>query len=244
MKKFLTIILSLTLIIALSAVGSAETYTVGTSAGFPPFEYVEHGEIVGFDIDLMKAIGDEMGFEVDFKDISFDSLIASLKTGNIDVIASGMTINEEREKIVDFTQSYYSADQSVIVRADSDQDITVLYGDHDIGVQTGTTGDLWVTDNLKKTGILTGKIKRFDTFVLDINDLVNKNLDAVVLDSPVARRFQDERPVKIVGIIVTGENYGIAVKEGNKELLNKINEGLRKVKESGKMSEIIDKYFK
>jgi polar amino acid transport system substrate-binding protein len=194
-------------------------------------------------MDLMKAIGEEMGFDVEFKDIAFDSLIPALKTGNLDVIAAGMTITDEREKVVDFSESYYSADQSIIVREDDDKGLTVIFGNNDVGLQTGTTGDLWVTEKLEETGILTGNIKRFDTFVLAVNDLVNKNLNAVVIDSPVAARFADLRPVKIVGIIVTGENYGLAVNDGNTELLSKLNEGLKRVKASGKMDELIDKYF-
>ncbi len=243
MKKLLLTVLTLTLIFSLSAVGLAQTYTVGTSAGFPPFEYVEDGEIVGFDIDLMKAIAEEMDFEVEFRDIAFDSLPSAVKTGNIDIIAAGMTITEEREKALDFTESYYSANQSIIVQEDSEMNISVLYGDHDISVQTGTTGDLWVTENLKDQGILTGDIQRYDTFVLCVSDLVNGNVDAVVLDEPVAERYAEMRPVKIVGVIVTGENYGLAVNEGNTELLDTLNEGLRRVRESGKMDELVAKYF-
>jgi len=243
LKKLLLTVLTLTLIFSLSAVGLAQTYTVGTSAGFPPFEYVEDGEIVGFDIDLMKAIGEEMGFEVEFQDIAFDSLIPALKTGNIDIVAAGMTITEQREQAVDFTNSYYSANQSVIVQEDSEMNISVLYGDHDISVQTGTTGDLWVTENLKDQGILTGEVKRYDTFVLCVSDLVNGNVDSVVLDEPVAQRYAQTRPVEIVGVIVTGENYGLAVNDGNTELLDTLNEGLRRVRESGRMAELVEKHF-
>ncbi len=242
-KVLLAVLLLAVLLMSVSVFALAETYVVGTSAGFPPFEYVENGEIVGFDMDLMKAIGEEMGFEVEFKDIAFDSLIPALKTGNLDVVAAGMTITGEREKVVDFSNSYYSADQSIIVGEDDEKGLTAIFGNNDVGLQTGTTGDLWVTEKLEETGILTGNIKRFDTFVLAVNDLVNKNLDAVVLDSPVAARFAELRPVKIVGIIVSGENYGLAVNEGNTELLNKLNEGLEKVRTSGKMDELIDTYF-
>jgi len=154
-----------------------------------------------------------------------------------------MTITEEREKALDFTESYYSANQSIIVQEDSEMNISVLYGDHDISVQTGTTGDLWVTENLKDQGILTGDVQRYDTFVLCVSDLVNGNVDAVVLDEPVAERYAEMRPVKIVGVIVTGENYGLAVNEGNTELLETLNEGLRKVRESGKMDELVAKHF-
>ncbi|MFW6287295.1 MAG: basic amino acid ABC transporter substrate-binding protein [bacterium] len=219
------------------------TYVVGTSAGFPPFEYVENGEITGFDIDLMKEIGKLKGFEVEVQDISFDSLIAALNSGNIDMIAAGMTITEEREEVVDFSIPYFSANQSVIVQEESGNNLTVLYGDHDLGVQTGTTGDLWVTDNLKDEGILTGNVKHYDTFVLVINDLVNGNIDGVVLDTPVAKRFTELKSVTIVGEIITGEQYGIAVKEGNDRLLTAINQGIEELRENGTMDELIDKYF-
>lgn len=232
------------MILAMGSIAYGKPYIVGTSADFPPFEYVEDGEYVGFDMDLIRAIAEVQGFDVEIKDMSFDSLIAALKTGNVDIVIAGMTITEEREKAVDFSRPYYSADQSVIVKEDSENGLTVLFGDHKIGVQTSTTGDIWVTDNLEKTGILSGKVVRYDTFVLAVTDLINGNLDAIVLDSPVAERFVKIRPVKIVGIIVTGERYGIAVANGNTELLELINEGIEKVIESGKMDELIGKYFK
>ena len=121
--------------------------------------------------------------------------------------------------------------------------MTVLFGNHNIGVQTGTTGDLWVTENLKDTGILKGQVKRYDTFVYVINDLINGNIDAVVLDTPVAKRYSQLRPVTIVAEIFTGEEYGIAVDKGNTELLKLINEGIEELIENGTMDKLIDKYF-
>ena len=221
----------------------SDTYVVGTSAGFPPFEYVENGEVTGFDIDLMKEIGKLKGFDVEVKDLSFDALIAALKTGNIDIIAAGMTITEEREEIVDFSIPYYSADQAIIVKDDSEKDLTVLFGKNDIGVQTGTTGDLWVTEKFKDKGILTGDVKHYDTFVLVINDLVNGNIDGVVLDSPVAKRFTELKPVNITAEIITGEQYGIAVNQSNKNLLTVINEAIEELRDNGTMDQLIDKYF-
>lgn len=232
------------LMIIFSTLVMAETYVVGTSAGFPPFEYVENGEVTGFDIDLIKEIAKVKGFDVEVKDLSFDALIAALKTGNIDIIAAGMTITEERKKVIDFSIPYYSANQAVIVKDNSENDITVLFGKNDIGVQTGTTGDLWVTDNLKDKGVLTGSLKHYDTFVLVINDLVNGNIDGVVLDTPVAERFSELKPVDIVAEIITGEEYGIAVNEGNEELLKMINEGVQELKDNGTMDKLIDKYFR
>jgi polar amino acid transport system substrate-binding protein len=221
----------------------AKTYVVGTSAGFPPFEYIKDGKIVGFDVDLMKAIAESQGFDVEFQDISFDSLIPGLNAGTIDIVAAGMTITEERAKVVDFTAPYYSANQALLVKEGSGNNINVLYGDHNLAVQTGTTGDLWVEENLEKTGLLTGKVTRFDTFVLAVQDLINENVDGVVLDTPVAQRYAQENPVKMVAEIITGEEYGLAVAKGNKELLEKLNKGLQDVQESGKMDELLKKHF-
>ncbi len=233
-------------ILALSLIAMpafAKTYVVGTSAGFPPFEYIKDGEIVGFDVDLMKAIAESQGFDVEFQDISFDSLIAGLSAGTIDIVAAGMTITDERAKVVDFSAPYYSANQALLVKEGSGNNINVLYGDHNLAVQTGTTGDLWVEENLEKTGLLTGKVTRFDTFVLAVQDLINENVDGVVLDTPVAQRYAQENPVKMVAEIITGEEYGLAVAKGNDELLEKLNKGLQDVQKSGKMDELLKKYF-
>jgi polar amino acid transport system substrate-binding protein len=221
------------------------TYVVGTEASFPPFEYVEGGEFVGFDMDLIREIGKMYGFDVEIRDISFDSLIPSLMTGNIDIIAAGMTITEDREKVVDFTIPYFSADQSIMVRKGEGTSLSILFTKPKIGVQTGTTGDLWVTENLVDVGFLPkANLTRYDTFNFAVRDLVNKNIDAIVLDNPVAERFTKTDPVEIVGIIKTNENYGMAVAPGNEDLLNMLNEGITKLQESGKMDELIGKYFK
>lgn len=234
----------LSALLLVSFVLFARTVTVGTSADFPPFEYIENGQFVGFDMDLMREIAKIAGFELKFVDMSFDSLIPALRAGQIDVAAAAMTITEERKKVVDFSMPYWSADQSIIVKADSDLTITVLFGKFRIGVQTGTTGDLWCTENLVQKGLLPERnLKRYDTFILALSDLLNGNIDAIVLDSPVANRFAATKPVKVVGIIVTGEQYGIAVKKGNKELLDKINQALKTLIETGKINELIDKYF-
>ena len=223
--------------------GFAKVYRVGTSAGFPPFEFVENGEYVGFDMDLMREMAKEMDFEIEIIDMSFDSLIAGLVSGNLDIIAAGMTITDQRAKVVDFSDPYWTADQSISVKEDSDLSITVLFGDHNIGVQTGTTGDLWVEEHLEKTGILTGRYKRYDTFVLAMTDLVNGNIDAVVLDTPVGDRFAKVRPVKTIGVIKSDEKYGLAVRKGNTDLLNTVNEGLKRLGENGTIDELIKKYF-
>jgi len=222
----------------------ATTYVVGTSADFPPFEYVQNGKYVGFDMELINSISKAEGFNVQIRDMSFDSLIPALKAGVIDIAIAGMTITQERQKVVDFSNPYWFANQDVIVGKNSKYTVTVLFGNHTIGVQTGTTGDLWVTNNLMKAKILKeSNVKRYQSFIYALQALLNGAIDAVVLDSPVAERFAQVKPVKIVATLVTGESYGIAVRKGNSSLLSKINDGLKKVKNSKKISELIDKYF-
>ena len=240
-KSFLVFLLVSLLTFSL---GLATTYVVGTSADFPPFEYVQNGKYVGFDIDLISAIAKMEGFNVSIRDMSFDSLIPALKAGVIDIAIAGMTITNQRQKVVDFSQPYWFANQDVIVNKNSKYTVTVLFGNHKVGVQTGTTGDLWVTNNLAKTGILKKEnVKRYQSFIYALQALLNNAVDAVVLDSPVAERFAKMKPVKIVATLITGESYGIAVKKGNTFLLGKINDGLKKIKASGQMAKLIDKYF-
>ena len=242
MKKIFLLFVIIS-VLALS-LGMAATYIVGTSADFPPFEYVQKGKYVGFDMELINAIANVEGFKVQIRDMSFDSLIPALKAGVIDIAIAGMTITNERQKIVDFSDPYWYANQDVIVKKDSDFNVTVLCGNHTVGVQTGTTGDLWVSDNLVKPGYLNkNNVKRYQSFIYSLQALLNGSVDANVLDSPVAERFAEMKPVKIVATLVTGESYGIAVRKGNSELLAKINDGLKKVKSSGEMTKLIDKYF-
>ena len=243
MKKTLVTILVILTVLTLSSGVMAQRYVVGTNASFPPFEYVEEGEIVGFDIDLVKEIAELQGFEVEFRDISFDSLIPGLASGSLDIVAAGMTITEARKEVVSFSDPYYSANQSVLVHEESEEDLTVLFGSNDVGVQTGTTGDTWVRDKLIARDILTGEIRNYDSYVFVIRDLANKNIDAAVLDKPVAETYSKDNPVNVVAELITGEEYGIAVGKNNQALLEEINAGLAKVIENGTMDELIEKYF-
>ena len=243
MKKTLVTILVILTVLTLSSGVMAQRYVVGTNASFPPFEYVEEGEIVGFDIDLVKEIAELQGFEVEFRDISFDSLIPGLASGSLDIVAAGMTITEARKEVVAFSDPYYSANQSVLVHEESEEDLTVLFGDNDIGVQTGTTGDTWVREKLIDRDILTGELRNYDSYVFVIRDLANQNIDAAVLDKPVAETYSKNNPVKVVAELITGEEYGIAVGKNNQELQEEINAGLAKVIENGTMDQLIEKYF-
>ncbi|MCD6503033.1 MAG: basic amino acid ABC transporter substrate-binding protein [Thermoplasmata archaeon] len=217
---------------------------VGTSADFPPFEYKDPntGEIVGFDIELIKLIAQRLGYDrVEIKDMDFDSLIPALDAGQIDVAIAGITITEKRKQEVDFSIPYWSADQAVVIRKGSGitiNDIKDLYG-LTIGVQTGTTGAIFVEENVGQNAT----IKEYPTYVEALQALITGQIDAIVVDTPVAQRFTQQYDVEIVHVFQTGEQYGIAVKKGNTELLNKINQALQEIMNSNEWNQLIEKYF-
>jgi polar amino acid transport system substrate-binding protein len=229
---------------------------VGTSADFPPFEYIdENGDIVGFDIDMITTILENLNYTVEVKDIAFDSLIPSLQSGSIDAIAAAMTITEEREEQVDFSDPYYEADQSILlnekygVEINSSLDLenfTLSIANLTIGAQTGTTGAGWIQENLIDTGLMEeDNLKLYDLYIDAVADLDigPERLDAIILDSPVAKAFAYDTDREVVYTIITGESYGIAVKEGNSDLLQGINTELETLIYSTAWTGLIIEYF-
>lgn len=221
-------------------------YRVGTEPSFAPFEYVDEktGDIVGFDIDLIKAIAEDQGFKVEIVNMGFDGLIPAVLTGNLDIVASGMSITEDRLKEVDFSKPYIDAGLAIAV-TEAD---TVIKGETDlkgktVAVQIGTTG-AEKAQELKDAGIVK-EIKTFNTVDVVMLELSNGGVDAVINDKPVTEAFMAKQPgkIKIVGETLASDSYGFAVRKGNSELLTKIDAGLKKVQENGKLEEIMKKYF-
>lgn len=218
------------------------TYTVAFEATFAPLEFRDEktGEFTGFDIELIKAIGEVEGFDVELKDMGFDGIVSSVKTGNIDIGASGLTIDEERLESVDFSTPYYQAGLGVVVRANEDRikSIEDLKGKK-IAVQIGTTGAKYA-----KT-IEGAKVTDFDQVTDALMEVKNGGADALVNDHPVNQYYvsKSKKDYKIVGEVLESEYYGIAVKKGNTELLEKINNGLDKLKENGEYAKLYKKWF-
>lgn len=218
-------------------------YVVATEASFAPFEFRDDksGEYVGFDIELMKALAEVQGFDVEFKDMGFDGIIAAVKTGNVDMAISAISIDDDRKKEVDFSLPYYQSGLSVAVRADN----STIKGFGDlkgkrIAVQIGTTGAKYVKNNIEGA-----KVTEFNTVNDAFMELINGGVDAFVNDYPVSAYFikQGNNRVKLVGELANSEFYGIAIPKGKSDLLNKVNDGLKKLKESGKFQEIYRKWF-
>jgi len=214
---------------------------VGTEPTFPPFEFVdESNQIVGFDLDIANELAKRLGVKVEVVSLPFDSLIPALQQGKIDMVIAGMTITEDRAKVVDFSKPYFEANQAIVVRKDGSfrpQSLEELIGKK-IAVQLGTTGDLITTD---VKGI---EIVRFQRFTDAFLELQNGRVDAVVLDEAPAKAYVKKFPKFIISKVVdTGETYGVAVRKGNKELLNFVNQTLDIMRSSGTYNKIIDKWF-
>ena len=228
--------------------GDTTTITPATAPGFPPFEMKEGGDLVGFDIDLLEAVvSNAGGYELgEWEEFEFSSLIPALTNEKIDVIAAAMTINDERKETIDFTAPYYNADQAILVADDSGfspGSMEDLAGQK-LGAQTGTTGEAVIQDELIDAGELDEQnYNSYGNYVLAIEDLQNGNIDAVVLDTPVASTFEADRPVSVAFTYETGERYGFGIRQGESALKGALNGGLEEVQNSGEYDEITKKWF-
>lgn len=213
---------------------------MATNAEFPPYEYHDGGEIVGIDVEVAQAIAEKLGKTLEIEDIAFDSIIPEIESGKADFGAAGMTVSEDRLKNVDFTDTYTTASQVIIVKDDSDiaspDDLKGKY----IGVQLGTTGDIYASD-YEADG---STIERYNKGFEAVQAMMQDKIDAVVIDVEPAKVFVSQNEgIKILDEALTVEEYAIAVKKGNTELLEQINGALAELKDSGELQAIIDKYI-
>ena len=239
-KLFVVIAVISAFMLIVGGAGAAKVLKVGNDPAFPPFEMTtDKGEIVGFDIDLIKAVGAAAGYEVQVMAVAWDGIIPGLIAGNYDVIVSAMTITAERALAVNFSDPYFEASQ-VIVNLKKDKVLNTLeeLTGKKISVQMGTTGDFVATDEVKN-----GIIKRFDIATLAVQELLNGNVDAMVIDDPVAQAFVKQFPSLQYGAKCTEELYGFAIAKKNTALLAELNAGLKKIKADGTYDKIFDKWF-
>jgi len=229
----------------LSASAAPEKIIIGTSADWPPFEWIDaNNNFVGFDMDLMKIIAKIQGYEIEIQDIGFDSLIPALQSDRIDLMAAGATLTEERLEVADASNTYWSGSQGVMVTEESELNIaTALTEEKSVGAQRGTTQADWLEANLVGAGVDI-KLELYETNDLGIMDLVNGRIDVFVADTPAAEAFVKNNPIKIVGTINTEEEYVFYVQKGDpKEIIPVINEGLAKVQQSPIWDHLVNAYF-
>lgn len=224
------------------AADSAKVLRVGTEPVFAPFEFPKEGskDLTGFDIELIEALGKQMGYKVEMVSMGFDALIPALNSNNIDVAIAGMTITDERKKVVDFTESYYTSGLMIMVRKDSNiKSIDDLKG-KTIACQIGTTGEK------NARNVANAKVTAFNTNDEAVMELKNKGVDAIINDSPVVGYYLAQggnTSMKTVGDIMEAEQYGLAVKKGNDKLAGEINKALAELKKNGEYDKIYKTWF-
>jgi polar amino acid transport system substrate-binding protein len=224
---------------------AAKIYVVGTDAAYAPFESQnEKGEIVGFDIEVVQAAAQQAGMEVKFLNTPWEGIFNSLGQGDRDLLVSSITITDERKQTMDFSTPYFDAQQLIAVKKDSKiasfNDLKNLK----VGVQNGTTGDEVIT---KLQGKDSANVKRFESTPLALKELEGGGVDAVVADNGVVVHYVNNNAnaqfKTISDASFKAEQYGIAVKKGNADLLEKINKGLAAIKTDGSYDRIYAKYF-
>jgi polar amino acid transport system substrate-binding protein len=218
----------------------------GTDATFKPMEYKDEktGAIIGFDVDLFNAICVELGCTATYENITFDGIFIALGAKKFDVVVSSVTINDERKKEFLFSDPYINAGQIVAVRQDEKviAGIETITKTHKVGVQLGTTGEEQGNKVCQKVGCT---VKSYDDITLAFADLAASRLDAVINDSPITADYIASNPtakLKTVGKVFTEEHYGITLRKDSADLLTKINAALKKIKDSGKLTELTKKW--
>ena len=213
---------------------------MGTNATFPPYEYVdENNEVAGIDADIAAAIADKLGMELEITDMAFDSLIPALQSDTIDIVLAGMTVDPERAESVNFTDSYATGVQVIIVPEGSDIASPDDLEGKNIGVQTGTTGDLQCTDAYGQEFV-----KQFDNGPLAVAALLNGQIDCVVIDNEPAKNYvAANEGLKILDTAYADEDYAAAIAKEDTELYEQVNAAIQELKEDGTIASIIEKYI-
>ena len=216
-----------------------DTLVMATNATFPPYEYVDGEEYKGIDIEISQAIADDLGMKLQVDDMDFDSIIPAITTGKADMSLAGMTVTEDRKKNVNFSDSYATGVQVIIVPEDSDITGPDDLSDKLIGVQQGTTGDIYSTDDFGDDNV-----ERFNKGMEAVQALQQGKIDAVIIDNQPAKTFVEENEgLKILETSYVEEDYALAIKKGNDDLVKKVNDAIKELKEDGTFDKIVAKYI-
>ncbi len=221
-----------------------KTLVMATNAEFPPYEYFENEQIVGIDAEIAKAICDKLGYELKIEHIDFDSIIPGVQGGKYDFGMAGMTASEERLENVNFTQSYATGIQAIIVPENSNIKTAddLSKGGVTIGVQKGTTGDIYCTDDIESKNL--GTVERYNKGADAVMALTSGKVDCVVIDNEPAKVFVEKnKGLKLLDSAYTEESYAIAVSKDNDALLKELDKALGELIADGTVKQIIDKYI-
>lgn len=247
MKKTLMLLLALCLMTTVCCAAFAEedkpVLTMGTNAAFPPYEYFENEKIVGIDAEVAAAIAEKLGMTIDIQHMDFDAIVTAVSTGKVDMGMAGMTVTEDRLQSVNFSVSYATGVQVVIVKEDSPiVSLDDLYAEgaaYVVGVQEATTGDIYCTDDFGEE-----RVAKYKTGADAVAALTAGKVDCVIIDNEPAKAFVNANEgLKILETEYAVEDYAIAVAQENTELLEKINAALEALIEDGTVAAIVEKYI-
>ena len=257
MKKIIAIVLAALMVCAMMTACGAKEETglktvesgkliMATNAAFPPYEFIEGNEIVGIDAEIAGAIAEKLGLELQIDDMEFDSIIESVKGGKADIGLAGMTVTPERQEVINFTASYATGVQVVIVTEDSAitsvDDLFAEGAMHVIGVQRNTTGDLYSTWDLEDAGLAT--VDRYSKGADAVQALITGKVDCVVIDNEPAKAFvAANEGLKILDTAYAVEDYAAAMSKDNTELYEAVNKALEELIADGTVAAIVEKYI-
>jgi ABC-type amino acid transport substrate-binding protein len=242
MKKLIWLPLLFILLLAGSLCMAAKpTLRVGTEATYEPFETQDkQGNFIGFDMEMIKMVADQLGMKLKVQNIGWDGLIPGLMNGNYDCVVAAMTITPERRKQINFSTPYFSTQQAIVVKTSNTKikKLNNLIGKR-VTVQNGTTGDILFASKIKNA-----KVKRFDTNPQAVQELLNNNADAAIMDDLVAfNAVRKTTGLKVIELPnITKEDYGIGLRKGNDQLLSKINKAIATLQKNGKLPALVKKY--
>lgn len=225
----------------------SDTLIMATNANFPPYEYKDGDKIVGIDAEVAQLIADKLGKKLVIEDVEFGSIIAGVQTGKFDMGMAGMTVTPDREKSVNFTDSYATGIQSVIVPENSSiKSLDDLKGDGSMkfGVQQDTTGDIYASDTVENDGFGEENIVRYKNGADAVQALLAGKIDAVIIDNEPAKSFVSANEgLKILDGAWVEEHYAICVAKENTALLNEVNSALKELIDDGSVQKVVDKYI-
>ena len=245
-KKMVSLVLCACVALAAAGCGSKKfnnpekggTLIMATNAYFEPYEYYEGENVVGIDVEIATAIAEKLGMTLEVEDMEFDSIIAAVNSGKAHIGAAGMTVTEDRLQNVDFTDPYTTATQVIIVQEGSEIAGADDLSGKKIGVQLGTTGDIYASD------VEGATIEQYNKGMDAVQALANGIIDAVIIDNEPAKQFVDKAEgLKILDEEFVIEEYAIAIAKGNEELLDDVNKALDAIIADGTVKGIIDKYI-